>query len=174
MKNKKKVFIFLLFILILVYPIVSFSTDKKSEVRDQNIKVDIDYDKEDRDVGIKRMELLDKLLSPELLEKKRRLIQSIERDYNAKISLLLKRLTPAIANNTVITHIEVNFFDPDFESSVHATQKTSVAVILDRTGRDNWIAGAEKGQDFIQEIKKMIHNTFKISPENIFIVIAPD
>ena len=77
-----------------------FAADEQPTPKDQNIKDDIDYNKEDRDVGLKRMEILDKTLSPELLARKRAVVQSIEQDYNNKVSTLIKRLTPAIADNT--------------------------------------------------------------------------
>jgi len=37
-----------------------FAADEQSTPKDQNIKIDIDYNKEDRDVGLRRMEILDK------------------------------------------------------------------------------------------------------------------
>ena len=151
-----------------------FAVDEQPAPKDQNIKVDIDYNKEDRDVGLKRMEILDKALSPELLAKKRAVVQSIERDYNNKVSALLERLTPQIASNTVVTHVEINFFDPEFESQIHATQKTSISIILDRNGLEKWAFSTNPEQDAIRHIKQLIHNTFKLPEENISILIAPN
>lgn len=151
-----------------------FAADEQAAPKDQNIKVDIDYNKEDRDVGLKRMEILDKALSPELLAKKRAVVQSIERDYNNKVSALLERLTPQIASNTVVTHVEINFFDPEFESQIHATQKTSISIILDRNGLEKWALSENPEQDAIRQIKQLIHNTFKMPEENISILIAPN
>ena len=172
------------FLLILILALVFFgqvgytpfvlAVDDKPTPKDQNIKIDIDYNKEDRDVGLKRMEILDKALSPELLERKRALVNSIEQDYNFKVSTLLKRLTPTIARNTVVTHVEINFFDPGFESQVHATQKTSISIILDRNGLEKWASSENPEREAIKQIKQLIHSTFKMPEENISILIAPN
>ena len=151
-----------------------WAADEQTTPKDQNIKIDIDYNKEDRDVGLKRMEILDKALSPELLERKRALVHSIEQDYNFKVSTLLKRLTPTIARNTVVTHVEINFFDPGFESQVHATQKTSISIILDRNGLEKWASSENPEREAIKQIKQLIHSTFKMPEENISILIAPN
>ena len=151
-----------------------FAADEQPTPKDQNIKIDIDYNKEDRDVGLRRMEILDKALSPELLARKRAVVQSIEQDYNNKVSSLLERLTPKIASNTVVTHVEINFFDPEFESQIHATQKTSISIILDRNGLEKWAFSENPEQNAIRQIKQLIHNTFKIPEENISILIAPN
>jgi len=150
------------------------AANEQTPPKDQNIKVDIDYNKEDRDVGLKRMEILDKALSPDLLARKRAVVQDIEQDYNIKVSALLERLTPQIASNTVVTHVEINFFDPEFESQIHATQKTSISIILDRNGLEKWLSSENPEQDAIRQIKQLIHNTFKMPEENISILIAPN
>ncbi len=124
-------------------------------------------------MGLKRMEIIDKVLSPELIEKKRSLVHAVEQDYDVKISRLLQRLTTPIGRNTVITHLDVNFFDPDFESQVYVSQKASVSIVLGRDGFDKWAAGTSE-QEALNQIKRMIHNTFKIPDESISIVVAPN
>jgi hypothetical protein len=136
--------------------------------------MDIGINQEDRDVGLKRMEIIDKVLSPELIEKKRSLVHAIEQDYDVKISRLLQRLTTPIGKNIVITHLDVNFFDPDFESQVHASQKASVSIVLGRDGFDKWAAAGTSEKEALNQIKRMIHSTFKIPDENISIVVAPN
>lgn len=168
-------FIVMLFLLVTAtYSQNLFAADEQLAPKGQNTKIDIDYNREDKDVGLKRMEILDKLLSPELLEKKRALVHSIESDYNNKISTLLQRLTTPISRNTVITHIDINFFDHGFDSQVHATQKVSVSVILDRNGITNWVSENKSEHDAIEEIKRVIYSTFNIPMENISIIKAPD
>lgn len=152
---------------------LALAKEDKIDKKEQKIDMDIGINQEDRDVGLKRMEIIDKALSPELIERKRALVHSIEQDYNAKISRLLQRLTTQIGKNTVITHLDVNFFDPDFESQVHANQKASVSIVLGRDGFDKWAAGTSE-QEALNQIKFMIHSTFKIRDENISIVVAPN
>jgi hypothetical protein len=143
------------------------------EQKSQETKIEIDYNKEDREVGLKRMDIIHKALSPELLEKKKTLIKSIEQDYDSKITTLLQRFTSPINRNTVITHVEINFFDPEFESQVCAIQKTSVLVIVDRNGFDIWAQDKSAEQDALKQIKEVINTTFKIPVENISVIKAP-
>jgi len=140
---------------------------------EKKIEMDIGINKEDRDVGLKRMEILDKALSPELIEKKRAMVRSVEQDYDGKIARLLERLTTAIGRNTVVTHLDVNFFAPDFESEVNASRTASVSIILGRDGFDKWAAGFSTEEEAVEQIRGMINTTFKIPQENISLIIAP-
>jgi hypothetical protein len=151
-----------------------FAADPQSNTKNQKIDVDIGINKEDRDVGLKRMEIIEKALSPELIERKRLLVHTVEQDYDVKISRLLQRLTTPIGHNTVITHLDVNFFDTDFESQIYISQKVSVSVILGRDGFEKWTAGKTSEEEAINQIKLMIHNTFKIPDNNISIAVAPN
>ncbi|MGA1842192.1 MAG: hypothetical protein ACMUIU_16345 [bacterium] len=172
----KNVFLFVLVFLIISNLILfnsGLAKEDQIEKKEQKIDMDIGINQEDRDVGLKRMEIIDKALSPELVERKRSLVHSIEQDYDTKISKLLQRLTTPIGENTVITHIDVNFFDTDFESQIYASQKASVSIILGRDGFDKWAAGSSE-QEALNKIKEMIHSTFKIPDENISIMVAPN
>ena len=152
----------------------ALAADDAASPKEQRIEMDIGFNQEDRDVGLKRMEIIDKALSPELLEKKRALVHSIEQDYEAKISRLLQRLTTPIGTNTVIAHLDVNFFDTEFESQVRASQNASVSVILGRDGFDKWANNMSSQEDALSQIKQMIHATFKIPAESISIAVAPN
>jgi len=158
----------------MTYSHIAFAKEDQIEKKEQKIDMDIGINQEDRDVGLKRMEIIDKALSPELIEKKRSMVHAIEQDYDVKISRLLQRITTPIGKNTVITHLDVNFFDTDFESQVHASQKASVSIVLGRDGFDKWAAGNTSEQEALKQIKLMIHNTFKIPNENISILVAPN
>ncbi len=148
------------------------ASDGNEKANEKVTKIDIDYNKEDKDVGLKRMEILDKVLSPEILEKKRSLIHSIEQDYNGKISELLQRITTPISRNTVITHVDVNFFHTEFESEIQVSQNVSVSIVLDYNGFENWLLDKKSKEDAISQIKGVIHNTFKIPSENISILVT--
>ena len=129
---------------------------------------------EDRDVGLKRMEILEKALSPELLERKRAFVRSREQDYNAKIGLLLQRLTTNIGKNTVITHIDVDYFVLDFEHRVQAVDKVTVTILLDEDGLAKWASGKASQEAAVQEMAALIHGSFGIPQEQIKIVTVPN
>ncbi|MBF0226890.1 MAG: hypothetical protein HQK76_15700 [Desulfobacterales bacterium] len=156
-----------LFSLILVLILIFFSNGYAADSK----KITVDINKEDKDVGMKRMELIDKALSPELIEKKRVLVQNIEADYNQKIKELIDSIISPIFNNKVLTHIDVNFFVSDFEVEVKSTQKVSVAIILNRDGFNTW-AKQKPNQDALKILKQLIENTFKISDKNISVLVV--
>ena len=164
----------LLVILSLCHSRVCLAADSQTTVEEKKIQMDIGFNQEDRDVGLKRMEIIDKALSPELMEKKRAMVHAIEKDYDDKISRLLQSITTPIGRNTVITHLDVNFFDPEFESQVRASQNASVSIILGRDGFDKWAAGQNSEQEALDQIKGMIRGTFKIPEESISIAVAPN
>ncbi|MGA1874372.1 MAG: hypothetical protein ACMUIA_02060 [bacterium] len=174
---KKRIALTLILVFLLGHVPLCLAGDREVASEDKNIKIDVNYDydgTEDRDVGLKRMEILEKMLSPELLERKRSLVRSIEQDYDKKIYTILTRLMTPVAKNTVVTHIEVNFFDPEFESQIHATQKTSVSIILDSDAINNRVSSEKIAKEnIINQIRDLIHTTFKIHEENISIVAAP-
>jgi hypothetical protein len=164
----------LLILLNLCHSRLSFAADTQTTVEEKKIQMDIGFNQEDRDVGLKRMEIIDKALSPELIEKKRAMVHTIEQDYDDKISRLLQSITTPIGRNTVITHLDVNFFDTEFESQVRASQNASVSIILGRDGFDKWAAGQNSEQEALEQIKGMIRSTFKIPEESISVTVAPN
>jgi hypothetical protein len=165
--NLKYVVLSLFVALLFMLPTKSHAGSDKKKV-----EVDIGINKEDKDVGLKRMELIDKMLSRDLIERKRELVQNVEKDYNKKIVALLDSIIPPIFDNNVITHIDVNFFDPDFESQIRASQKIAVSLILKRDGFDSWAKQNESENDALDKIKQIIGNTFKIPDENISVLIV--
>ena len=129
---------------------------------------------EDRDVGLKRMEILEKTLSSELLAKKRAYVRSREQEYNEKISVLLQRLTTPIGRNTVITHIDVDYFAIDFEPRVQAEENITVTLLVDEDGLAKWAAGRGSREAAAEEMKALIQGAFRIPMEQITIVVAPN
>ncbi len=129
---------------------------------------------EDRDVGLKRMEILEKTLSPELLERKRAFVRSREQEYNQKIGVLLQRLTTSIGRNTVITHVDVDYFAVDFEPTVQAEENVTVTILLDEDGLAKWTTGRGSRQEAMEEMQTLIHGAFRIPMEQIKIVVAPN
>jgi hypothetical protein len=129
---------------------------------------------EDRDVGLKRMEILEKTLSPELLAKKRAYVRSREQEYNEKIGVLVQRLTTRIGRNTVITHIDVDYFAVDFEPRVQAEENVTVTLLIDEDGLAKWASGRGSREAAAEEMKALIQGAFRIPMEQITIVVAPN
>lgn len=129
---------------------------------------------EDRDVGLKRMEILEKLLSPDLVARKRAFVRSQEQDYNEKIGALLQRLTTGIGRNTVITHIDVDYFAVDFEPHVQAVKNVTVTVLLDKDGLAKWAAGRESQEEAVAEMQALIHGAFGVPVEKVRIIVTPN
>lgn len=129
---------------------------------------------EDRDVGLKRMEILEKTLSPELLANKRAYVRSREQEYNEKIGVLLQRLTTPIGRNTVITHIDVDYFAIGFEPRVQAEENITVTLLVDEDGLEKWAAGRGSREAAAEEMKALIQGAFRIPMEQITIVVTPN
>ncbi len=138
----------------------------------KKVDMNIDVNKEDREVGLKRMELIDKALSRDLIDKKRNLVRRVEADYNAKIIEILNSIIPSIFENKVLTHVDVNYFAPDFEAEVKSSQKASVSIILKRDGFDNWAKQNPSEEQAMRMIKQLIGSTFKIPDENISVLVV--
>ncbi len=134
----------------------------------------LDVNPEDRDVGLKRMEILDRSLTPELIRKKNAFIRMKEDDYNRKIAELVQRLTTPIGRNTVITHIDVNFFDPGFEQQVQAEEKVSVTILLDGDGFAKWSSGKGSEDAAKGMMQDLVSSTFKIPRDQVSIVTTPN
>ena len=152
--------------------LIIFSNIGLADNDKKKIDVDIGINREDKDVGLKRMELIDKVLSRELIERKRQLVQDVEKDYNKKIIRILDSIIPPIFDNKVITHIDVNFFDPDFESQIKASQKVGVSIILKRDGFNTWVEQNSSKEDALDKMKQIIGNTLKIPNENISVLVV--
>ena len=152
-----------------VCPVQGFGGESKTE---QQIDMDIAVNREHRDVGMKRLELLDKTLSRELMERKREYVQKIEQDYNQKILQLINSIIPPVFNNKVMTQVDVNFFAADFESQVSASQKVAVSIILVREGFNTWVVQNASETEAMHKISGLINTVFKIPSENISILIV--
>lgn len=139
-----------------------------------DMRMSVEWKGEHRDVGMKRMEILDKELTPEVLRKKKAYIRSIEEDYDRKIGELVQRLTTAIGRNTVITHVDVQLLDPGFDEEVRAMQNVTVTVLLDSDGFAKWSAGKGSDDAAADQMQALIHRTFRIPQEQISIVLTPN
>lgn len=140
----------------------------------ENRRLTIDLQSEDRDVGLRRMQILEKSLSPELIQKKRDLARMLEDDYSRKIGDLVQRLTTSIGRNTIITNVNINFFDPGFEKEIEASQDVSVSILLDQDGFSKWARGKASEMAAMDEMKSLIHRTFRIPEERITILVTPN
>jgi hypothetical protein len=140
----------------------------------ENRRVTIDLQSEDRDVGLKRMEILEKSLSPEIIQRKRELARSLEEEYNRKIAELVQRLTTSIGRNTVITSVNIRFFDPGFDREIQGESDVSVTVLLDRDGLAKWSSGKASESAAIEEMRTLIHRAFQIPQDRITILVAPN
>jgi hypothetical protein len=85
---------------------------------------------------------------------------------------MIDSIISPIFENKVFTHIDVNFFSPDFESEVKASQKVSVSIILKRDGFNTWVEQNSSEQGALKAMKQLIGNTFKTPVENISILIV--
>ncbi len=166
---------------ILIFGAASFSSDLPVPIhlasaagQETRSRMILDVNPEDRDVGLKRMEILDRSLTPELIRKKNAFVRMKEEDYDRKIGELVQRLTTPIGRNTVVTHIDVNFFDPGFEQQVQAEEKVSVTILLDSDGFAKWAAGKGSEEAARNLMQDLVSRTFNIPRDQISIVIAPN
>lgn len=139
---------------------------------DQRVEMEVGINREHRDVGLKRMEIIDKALSRDLVERKLGLVGQIEESYNKKILQLINSLIPAIHNNKVMTHLDVNFLAPDFEAEVHASQKVAVSLIIQRDAFESWVEQNSSSQEAMAKIRDLLKTTFKIPVDNISILVV--
>jgi hypothetical protein len=137
----------------------------------KKIDMSIDVNKEDREVELKRLELIDEYLSPETLKRKRSMVSSVEADYNRKIMEILNSIIAPVFEHKVVTHMDVNFFSRDFESEVNANQKVSTLIILRRDGFNTWEEQNHSEQEALDKMKQVIGKTFAIPIENISILL---
>lgn len=152
--------------------LLGFSNIALADIKHSDVDMEVHVAAEDREVGLKRMELIDKLLSKDLIDRKRTLVKEVEADYNKKISKLIQGMMQPITKHTVITHIDVNFFATDFESEVHANQKVSVSVLLKKGGFADWREQFASDKQALNAIKQVISTTFSIPAEKISILLV--
>jgi len=138
----------------------------------EKIDMNIDINKEDKEIGMKRLELIDKILSQDLMNRKRSMVQKIEADYNHKATEILNSVIPPIFENKVFTHIDVNYFSPQFTSQVKANQKVYISIILRRDGFNRWAEQNTSDQKAINTIKQLIGSSIKIPVENVSVLVA--
>jgi hypothetical protein len=169
MKNRS-INVFVLSLLISV--VIGYYGRSSAENNGSHKTVDINVNKEDREVGLKRLELIDKLLSQDMMKRKRNMVRNLEQDYNEKTKKMLDSIIEPIFGNKVFTHINVNFFVPDFGSEVKASQNVSVSIILKRDGFNTWVEQNSSEQEALNSLKQLIGNTFKIPAENISVLIV--
>lgn len=171
MKNCKMALIALTVIVavVFVFPVMSFA---ETESTYKKVDMNIDVNKEDRDVGLKRMEIIDKALSRDLIERKRALVKRVEADYNEKVLGLLNSIIPPMFDNKVLSHVDINFFAPDFESQVKAAQKVGVSIILKRDGFDIWAKQNPSEEAAKRTIKQLIGSTLRIPEQNISLLVV--
>ncbi len=171
--NMKSSAVSIIFLSLLFTPFSIFSTNSFADIKtEEKVEMEIGINREHRDVGLKRLELVDKALDRELVERKRQLVHKIEQDYNKKVIELINSIIPAIFNNKVMTHLDVNFFAPEFESQIHASQTASVSIILTNEAFGTWAAQNSSEQDAMDKMKQLLTTTFKIPPENISILVV--
>jgi len=164
--------VFILFFIVSISIIFSDARAEEAKSTYKKVDMNIGVNKEDRDVGLKRMELIDKSLSRDLIDRKRKLVQSIEKDYNRKVTDVINSIIPTLFKTKVFTHIDVNFFAPDFESEVKTSQKVSVSIIMKRDGFDTWARQNPSEEQALNTMKQLIGNSFKIPEENISILVV--
>jgi len=164
--------VFILFFIVSAGIIFSDARAEETKSTSKKVDMNIGVNKEDRDVGLKRMELIDKSLSQDMIDRKRKLVQTIEKDYNRKVTEVINSIIPTLFKTKVLTHIDVNFFAPDFESEIKTSQKVSVSIIMKRDGFDTWARQNPSEEAALSAIKQLIGNSFKISEENISILVV--
>lgn len=136
-----------------------------------NIDLDISVDNESKEVGLKRLEIIDKLLSSDLIARKKSLVASIEADYNQKITSMLKSLISPVIVPKVITHIDINFFAPEFDSQLSSHQKLSTSILIKKGAFGNWEQQNGGRENAISVLKDLISTAFNIPKDKVSIVL---
>ncbi len=136
-----------------------------AETESKNITIDIN--KEDKEVGLRRMEILDKMLSQDMLDRKMYIVHKIEDDYNEKARNIINSIIPAVFDNKVFTHIDVNFFSPEFEKEVNASQRVTLSFIIKKKGFDRWAKRYPSSEEALGSMKMLLSDALKIPPANI-------
>jgi len=143
-----------------------------TDIKNSDIELELHLAPEDREVGLKRLELIDKMLSKDLIDRKRVLVKELEADYNEKTLQLLQSLISPIIKQTVITHIDVNFFSTNFDSELHSSQKVSMSIIIKKSGFEVWGDQFSSKKEALDAIKKMVSTTLNIQADKISIMLV--
>ncbi|HHO77245.1 MAG TPA: hypothetical protein ENN05_12575 [Deltaproteobacteria bacterium] len=157
--------LFLVAVLCLVgsYRDAGQASNTGSERTDVNISVN----REDKEVGLRRMEIIDKVLSQDMLDRKMSMVHEIENDYNAKAKEIINSIIPPVFVNKVFTHIDVNFFSPEFEAEVNANQKVYLSFVVKKDGFDRWAKRYPSSQEALDSMKRLLSDTLRIPAGNI-------
>jgi hypothetical protein len=83
-------------------------------------------------------------------------------------------LTTSIGRNTVITHIDVDYFVVDFEQHVQAEENITVTVLMDQDGLAKWASGKPSEEKATEELRTLISGSFGIPLEKIQIITVPN
>lgn len=132
-----------------------------------HVQKDININKEDKEVGLRRMEIIDKVLSQDMVNRKMNIVHTIEADYSTKAKEIIDSIIPPVFDNKVFTHIEVNFFSPEFETQVNASQKVHLSFVLKQDGFDRWAKRQPSQQEAMSSIRKLLSDTLRIPLGNI-------
>lgn len=164
MKTKRSfVCVFLVLAVFLVCPCL----DAGYAAEGSRVQKDISINKEDKEVGLRRMEIIDKVLSQDMVNRKMGIVHAIEADYTAKAKQIIDSIIPPVFDSRVFTHIEVNFFSPQFEAQVNASQKIHLSFILKQDGFDRWAKRYSSSREAMSSIKKLLSDTLRIPEGNI-------
>ena len=142
------------------------------QVDQANVDLDIKVEAESEAVGLKRLEIIEKILSTDLIEKRRALVKSVEQDYDRKITGMMKTLISPVIAPKVTTHIDVNFFSQEFESQVYSSQNVAVLIIIDRDVFKNWEADNNGHDMAVATLKQVISTTYAIPQNQVSIVLT--
>ncbi len=129
--------------------------------------ISIDVNKEDKEVGLRRMEIIDKVLSQDLLNRKMNMVRRVESEYNEKAQAIIDGIIPPVFDSKVFTHIEVNFFSPEFEAEVNANQKVYLSFILRQDGFNRWAKRYPSSHEALSSMKKLLSDSLRIPEHNI-------
>ena len=86
----------------------------------------------------------------------------------------MQRLTTPIGRNTVITHIDVDFFSPQFKEQVQAEETVNVTILLGSDGFEKWAAGKRSQKDAIRQMQDLVSHSFSIPRDQVSIVVTPN
>ncbi len=143
-----------------------------AEERVERYEYDVKINQEAPEVGKKRLEILEKALSPALIERRRDIVRQFEADYNQKISRFLQEVTTANSKNTVITHVDIHLFDPNFKEQIEVEKDVSVSAILGRSGFDLWKRDQPEEQA-LEKLRQLISGSFRIPAQRVTLVVGP-
>jgi hypothetical protein len=158
-----------LLFLILLLSVVSSYRDavQAANTGSERTDINIGINQEDKEVGLRRMEIIDKILSQEMLDRKMNIVHQIENDYTEKAREIINGIIPPIFDNKVFTHIDVNFFSPEFEAQVNASQQVNLSFIVKKAGFDRWAKNYPSSEQALNSMKQLLSDALKIPVSNI-------